>query len=956
MKPRHLPGPRAVRFLAALALFASAPSVLPVPTPEGTVPGRKAVRIPCSNFSRLMVVDDQRNPVSGYAYDYIQAIATYAKWDVEYIYCDSFAECVEKLLAGEVDLFYDVSYTDERAKVILYPDEPMGNEYYWLYASGSNAAIVPGDYASMDGKTVGVTTGTIQIDFLEQWRKKRNIECKVEEFRTIPDKEAALASGKIDMDLEVNMLASRNFSAVEKIGTSPYYLVANKGRPDLVDDINSAMDKLLNNDLYYLARLEERYFSDTVLSHQLTFEEKRWIDTHKTLRVGFFDKYLPFSALDRDGNPTGVGIETIQRIVKDLKLEDALEVEFVCYTDLEKGMRAVESGEIDMVFPAYVSNLVKHDFRVVGGKTLATLACDVVYAEDRWKGKVGRIGVNKHNLMQYYYSKEAYPDAEIVYFDGVRACLDGLLEGAVDVTFLNGFRSDALLKPAKYRPLCAMRAKNDFTFRMAFAEDNIGLMLLMDRGATMLDPDFVNKASYSYIGKIYNYTILDFFWEHLRLAVFAIAVLVALVTALVGFRISNRKLAGMNRELKEHSETIERQRLQETELRGRLEEALRMAQAANRAKTTFLNNMSHDIRTPMNAIIGFADLAAGHVDDPECVRDSLKTISLASEHLLSLINDVLDMSRIEAGKVTLNEREESLSEILHALRDIVAADVREKGHDFSIDVSGIRDDRVLCDRMRLNQVLLNLVSNAIKYTRPGGSISVRGVQKPSAKDGFGAYEFHVKDNGIGMGEEYAKTLFDPFTREQNSTVSGIQGTGLGMPISKNLVELMGGTISVETRKGEGTEFTVSVAFRIAEGKPEAAPEREAGAVSLKGRKILMVDDSALNRKIGMLLLSEQGLAVDTASDGKIAVDMVREKGTGAYDIILMDVQMPVMDGYEATAEIRKLPGGDRPKIIAFSANAFEEDKERSLRAGMDGHISKPLKIDALLRELGKRAV
>ena len=918
-------------------------------------PARKTVRIPCVSFNRLMVLDENNHPISGYAYDYIQAIGTYAKWNIEYVYCDSFSECVNKLLAGEVDLFYDISYTEDRAKIILYPDEPMGNEYYYLYASDKNASITPDDYASMNGKTVGVTSGTMQIGLLEEWCKKKNVDFKLVEYETIPDKESALLAGNIDLDLEVSMLARRNLSAVERIGSSAYYLVANKERPDLIDDINASLDKLLNSDLYYLARLEERYFFDTVLSHNLTFEEKKWIAEHKVLRIGFFDKYLPFSALDEDGNPTGIGIEAIWKIIKELKLEDEVKVEFVCYADQEEGYRAIESGKIDLMFPAYVSNLVKQDYRIVEGKILATLACDVVYSGDLWKGNVDRIGVNKKNLMQYYYSKDSYPNAEIMFYDGIGACLDGLLDRTSDITFLNGFRSDALLRPTKYRSLSSMRAKNDFTFRMAFAEDNIGLMLLMDRGVTMLDPDFVNKGSYSYVGKIYSYSMADFLWEHLPLAIGAVAVLVALVAIIVGFRVSNRKLAGMNNELKEYSETIEQQRRQESDLRKQLEDALHMAQSANRAKTVFLNNMSHDIRTPMNAIIGFTGLAESHIDDKESVKEYLATIAQSSDYLLSLINDVLDMSRIESGKVSLHEKAESLAGILNGLDNIVQADVHAKKHAFSIDMDDVRNDLVYCDKLRLNQVLLNLVSNAIKYTRSGGTISVQVAQKPSEKAGHAMFEFRVKDNGIGMGDEYAKTIFDPFTREENSTVSGIQGTGLGMPIAKNLVEMMGGRISVASKKGEGTEFTVSVDFRLADREAPGQAKKEKKAFTLKGKKILLVDDSSLNLKVGALQLQQQGMVVDTASNGQMAIDKIRAKGVDAYDFVLMDVQMPVMDGYEATAKIRELPDGGKLKIVAFSANAFEEDREKSLEAGMDGHIAKPLKINELLKELERFA-
>ena len=530
----------------------------------------------------------------------------------------------------------------------------------------------------------------------------------------------------------------------------------------------------------------------------------------------------------------------------------------------------------------------------------------------------------------------------------------------------------------------------------------------------------------------------------------------------------------------------------EAELRKQLEVALQMAQAANKAKTSFLSNMSHDIRTPMNAIIGFTGLAASHIDDKERVRDYLSTISRSSEHLLSLINDVLDMSRIESGKMVLHEKIESLADILHVLQDIVSPDIQAKQHHFFVDTVDIRNELVYCDKLRLNQILLNLLSNAIKYTRPCGTISLRIVQKPSTKESVASFEFRCKDNGIGMSEEFVKTIFDPFTQEETTTISGIQGTGLGMAITSNIVKMMGGGISVTSKKGEGSEFVISLDFRTAEKKaadptiPEMkgmhslvvdddinacqsiadmlcdigllcewcasgreavvrteqsvrrgncfrlfivdcqmpdwngietvrrirktvgkAPyiimltaydwadieneAREAGATGvltkplfpsdlqrelqrccgkadpeqadkeedispLKGKKVLMVDDNELNLKIGVLQLQQQGMIVDTALNGRLAVDMIRANGMDAYDFILMDVQMPVMNGYEATAIIRKLPGGDKLKILAFSANAFEEDREKSLKAGMDGHIAKPLKVDELLSELKRFVV
>ena len=947
--------------LSCLAAFITLPGPL-LGAGDAT---RKVVKVPCANFNHLMVLDERNAPVFGYAYDYIQTIATYAGWKVEYIPCESFAGCVKMLLSGEADLFYDVSYTEERATMILYPDEPMGHEYYYLYALERNTSVTPGDYASLNGKSVGTTAGTMIPDMLRQWCARKNVELEFVEYEDIPTKEADLKAGKIDLDLEISMLAKRELSAIEKIGSSAYYLVANKERQDLIDDINSAMDKLLNNDIYYFSRLQERYFSETVLIRNLTTEERRWIADHKAMRVGYFDNYLPFSTRDKDGNPIGAGIDAVREIVRRLKLDEDLKVEFICFDNQDAAYRAVESGEIDLMLPAYISTSVKRDYRIMGGKILSSLASDLAFSSDNWAGKDSRIGVNRNNLMQYYYTRDSFPNSEIVFYDSIGACLDGVLARTSEGTLLNGLRSEALLKPTKYRSLTTVRAMNDFQFRMAFADGNLGLMFLMDRGLTMLDPDFVNNACYYYVGRLYSFNLTDYLRAHIAAVIASVAFLVGLIVALVGYWVGNRRLASMNRkltginkELRDYSETIEKQKRQESELREQLErnqdelkDALHMAQAASRAKTTFLSNMSHDIRTPMNAIIGFTGIAESNIDDKERVKDCLATISRSSEHLLNLINDILDMSRIESGKVTLKEEVVSLPEVLDSLRDVVQADIQAKHHDFTVEMDGVKDKLVLCDKLRLNEVLLNLVSNAIKYTRDGGTISLRLIQKPSAMEGYGVYEIRCKDNGIGIGEDFAKVIFDQFAREENSTVSGIQGTGLGMAITKKIVDMMGGTISVDSVKGKGSEFIVSLEFRIAHGKAPDKTGEEDLDISLKGKRVLMVDDSALNLKIGVLLLEKRGVVVDTASNGKIAVDKIREKGVDAYDLVVMDVQMPVMDGYEATSLIRKLPHGDKLKVIAFSANAFEEDRAKSMEAGMDGHIAKPLKIEELLKEL-----
>ena len=395
-----------------------------------------------------------------------------------------------------------------------------------------------------------------------------------------------------------------------------------------------------------------------------------------------------------------------------------------------------------------------------------------------------------------------------------------------------------------------------------------------------------------------------------------------------------------------------------------LSEAVRAAEAANRAKSTFLSNMSHDIRTPMNAIIGFTTLAVSNIDDQKRVRDYLGKILSSGSHLLSLINDILDMSRIESGKIHLEETEVSLSDVLHDLKTIISGQINAKQLEFYIDAMEVTNEDVYCDKTRLNQVLLNLLSNAVKFTPAGGTVSVWLKQFPGTVKGIELYEIRVKDNGIGMSPEFVEKIFSPFERERTSTVSRTQGTGLGMAITKNIVDMMGGTIEVQTEQGKGTEFIVRLPFRLQSEKHHT--EKIAELEGLKAlvvdddfntcdRCILLVEDNELNSEITVEILNEYGYMVDTAGNGAQAVEKVKNSKPGNYDLVLMDVQMPVMNGYEATRQIRALndPALAGITIIAMTANAFDEDKKKALECGMDGFLTKPIVIEELIGTIQK---
>jgi len=396
-------------------------------------------------------------------------------------------------------------------------------------------------------------------------------------------------------------------------------------------------------------------------------------------------------------------------------------------------------------------------------------------------------------------------------------------------------------------------------------------------------------------------------------------------------------------------------------IQKKLKTALAGAEQASRAKTAFLNNMSHDIRTPMNAIIGYSKLASSHIEDKAAVQEYLSKIETSSDHLLSIINDVLDMSKIESGQVKIEKKVICIPELLDDLNTIVQRNVEEKHQKLSFDVEKIRHKEVITDSVRIKQGLLNVISNSIKYTPVEGIITVSVVEKDCEKPGYATYEFKVKDNGIGIAKDFQAHIFEAFTREDSSTTSGIEGTGLGLAITKNVFEMLGGKISLQSEIGKGTEFTVELTCKIAGENTKGLVLHSDEEVDMVGKKILLVEDNELNQEVAKTILEESGMIVDVADDGVKAVEKITEAEDDRYDIVLMDIQMPNMDGFEATKRIRAMKGSPKSKIpiIAMTANAFDDDKKSALMVGMDGFIAKPIDIAALmnaLAEVSKREI
>ncbi|MCR4909197.1 MAG: response regulator [Lachnospiraceae bacterium] len=734
--------------------------------------------------------------------------------------------------------------------------------------------------------------------------------------------------------------------------------------------LNSAQTLLAADEPDYLSSLRARYYSVSVTARAFSQAEREWMDTHNTLNVGYLENYLPYSATDEEGNVTGVIRDMIPDIMKALGIEETA-VTFGGYQSYDDMISDMAAGAIDVAFPVGGGLYYSEENGIYQSNPVVSAPTALIYQGEFGEATTSRFAVNENNRMQYYYVRTNYPDAEIVFFPSIEESLAAVLSGSVECTTLNGLRANEILKNRKYEDLSIRQSGHNDDRCFGVKIGNEGLLKLLNRGINVLGSDYAQNISYRYTGGLYSYSFTDMVRDHMA----AIGLILLVIAALIVFLLV-RDVRRTKKEVEEKEtarQELEAKNNELAESQKALSDALIAAENANRAKTAFLNNMSHDIRTPMNAIVGFTALAASHIDNKELVQDYLGKIAISSEHLLSLINDVLDMSRIESGKVTIEETDVHLPDMIHDLKTIIQSNISSRQLELIIDTQDVKHEDIITDKLRLNQVLLNILSNAIKFTPSGGTISFRVIEKPSSAGNTADFEFRIKDNGIGMSEEFRKTIFEPFTREKTSTVSGIQGTGLGMAIAKNIIDMMGGIITVYSTEGKGTEFIVELPCKISNESAKAGPvfASEPGSVpspqdgrqgqknehesmpDFSGKRVLLAEDNQMNQILAENILTSVGLAVDIACDGTEAVEKMKSAAAGYYDIILMDIQMPVMDGYEATNRIRELDDKEKADIpiVAVTANAFEEDRQIALGAGMNGHLVKPYDVPAIMKTL-----
>ncbi len=1052
---------------------------IPVSAAEGSESG--GIRV--GWFEDSYNITGKNGEKSGYGYEYQQSVAAYTGWAYTYVNA-GWSELLKMMENGELDLMSGVSYTDERAEKMLFSELPMGEEKYYLYADLTNTDISASDIESLNGKRVGLLEGSIHATQFYEWEEKHGLKLKHVPIIGLEDAVEKLSSQEIDcvVSAETPQLVELGMSSIFTIGGSGIYFAINKDRPDLKEELDNAMRKIQNDKPFYADELYQKYLSATSAG-VLSSEEQDWLKGHGSIRIGWLDNDSGVSSFDAEsGGMVGI-LSDYTRYAADCLDNQKLEFELVAYGSQDEEIQALKDGKIDMIFHFSQIPYAAEENGFILSNTAWSDNMAAVTAQDQFdESGENKVAVEKENLLLKWYLAYNYPAWEIVEYDTFEEAEKAVRNGEANC-LIAGFGQ--LTRYIEDRKLHSVYLTKPDNAAFAVKQGDTVLMSILDKTLKTMPSSMLTGALSMYENTLRKVTVTDFIKENL-LAVSAAFISVFLIILFVIAGSLKKSRAAETKAKKAATQSMElNQKLKESH--QELETALLRAESANSAKTTFLNNMSHDIRTPMNAIIGFTTLAASHVDNKDKVKEYLSKISTSSEHLLSLINDILDMSRIESGKVKINENPLHLPDLLHDIRTIVQPNIVSRQLDFLIDTVDVRDEDIIADKLRLTQILLNILSNGIKFNKIGGTIGIRVRQLKSAPKGYGRYQFIIRDTGIGMKPEFQEHIFESFTREESSTVSGIQGTGLGMAITKNIVDMMGGTITVKSEEGKGSEFVVDLTFKLSEKtktyekidhlqglkvlvadddvdtclsvsgmlteigmRPEwtvsgkeavirakhsmemgdefyayiidwLMPDmngietvrrirrvigdnrpiiiltaydwadveeeaREAGVTAFcekplfmsqlrellinpvpkaeapkekkddySGKKILLVEDNELNQEIAQTILEDVGFSVETANDGAAAVRKMEQAVPGQYDMILMDIQMPIMNGYEAAKRIRVLkdPILASIPIVAMTANAFEEDREKSFEAGMDGHLTKPVSMESLMDMIHK---
>lgn len=894
---------------------------------------------------------DANGRLSGYTIDLWQMAKRYMDVKVEYVgYGKNWNELLQMLEHGELDILTNAQKSPEREQIFAFT-KPTGVTSGLLNVRADNTKFIAGDYATYNGMRIGTFRKDRSYEIFKKWAQEKGFTYQTTFYDTSTELYAAFRSGEVEAIVANSFCRHEEERTLDMFYTNNIYGIVRKDDTQLLNEFNYAINQMNASEGDWVHMLLYKYVNQAS-DIQATFSQReqelirQYQSGEKKLVVGVWTDRAPLSYVE-NGKLKGILPDLFDKIMQKagipytIKLpKDKADYEKMCL-----------DGSVDVIMDWRHDNIPLAEERdyALSKKYLDTRI--VLLKRNTLKEQPHIFAVENTTRLSNVEDK-LVDDANIFLTNNVDESIRAVAYGKADATYLYYYMALYYLNQGSYKNLVyEILDTPGPDMHIAFTTGvNHELSGIISKCISQISNEERTQIINKYTTfKPQNMDFITYITYNPQLTLLFFVFILAIS---LGFLLMYMRLHEKKRLLaQEQAYAVKQEQLAEA------------AQAANKSKTSFLFNMSHDIRTPMNAIIGFANLAQNAKCSTEQMHSYLSKILVASQHLLSLINDILEMSRIESGKITLEPAPTSWNEMLQELQTIMQEQIESKKQSFTISIAPLTHDYVMIDKLRMEQVLVNLVSNASKYTPERGSIRVELAQYPADKPNHALYKISVIDNGMGMSEDFVKKIFSPFERANNSTVSKIQGTGLGMSITKSIVDLANGTIDVKSKLGEGTEIIVAVTLCLCTDAETAArnakqldkQQAQAEQPDFKGKRLLVVEDNKLNREITVTILEQTGIITEQAEDGSVAVKMVQEAAPGYYDLILMDIQMPIMDGYEATKQIRALPDKRLAQlpIIAVSANAFEEDKKASLAAGMDGHIAKPINVPDLFALMQK---
>ncbi|WP_195534695.1 ATP-binding protein [Collinsella aerofaciens] len=861
--------------------------------------------------------------LSGWGYEYLQTLSYYTPgWKYEYV-SGTFTELMDMLEAGEIDLIPNISYSEERAQKLLYSSNPEGTERYYIYAKPDRDDLAKGDPQALQGLTIGCNPGVMQTFVGQQWLTSEGITCTYKEMPGSGDLFAALANDEVDAIIMNDTISSPSASPMFYVGSSDYYFAVPKSRPDLMDDINSAMAAINRDNPRYNDEVKANYSAQNSGSSSLDGAETSWLKANgNTITLGYLKNQLPYCTQNDDGEMEG-SLATLATTLRD---KFGINVKTVAISNNKQLAKALSEGAIDVALPFFRDYWLAEQEGVIQSNSMGTVSLTAIHSSSDLSKDLKSIVCSESAIVSRPELESLFPDATVTEYPTASEALRALNKGEASCIIVPSTRLETIRETYDIEDFETQELTNTAELSCLISRGNPQLLGIINKGIVnageSLSANSYSPTSYS---AQESDTLRFLYRNRTAAAAVIICILLSGIVILVWSLQRARK---------------ERQK----------------ADTANAAKTAFLTRMSHDIRTPLNGILGLIEIEELKEGDMQVVRESRAKARVAANHLLSLINDILEMGRIEEHKMTLEHESFNLKELCDDALVLCKLRASDRGivlintsEPYAVDQSMIGSPT------HIRRIIINLLDNSIKYNKHGGTVTFSSTVKP-LNDAHALFCFTIEDTGIGMTPEFLKHIYEPFAQEGNDARSKFQGTGMGMPIVKSLIDMMGGAIEISSELGVGSTFNVQIPLDV-DKNPQAREhlDKQAGSCSLVDMNVLLAEDNDLNAEIAQTLLESEGVIVTRANDGSEAVNLYVGRPAGSFDAILMDIMMPGMDGYEATRVIRlsgKPDAADIP-IIALTANAFAEDAKAARDAGMNAHLPKPIDFEKLKNILAR---